>query len=396
MQLDLATVLVLHPLSLIMGSACFLYAMRHSRHHRGLGKMAIAFIFLSIGSVLAAMGERQALPYKFWTLTSFVLGPVAYCLFWIGLRNLVHERRMPHSAWVFLIPAVLLLIALVTDFHLSNFQRAAAFLVTMAGFALAGAWLVLSDPLEEKLSSRYALSAILGTKALVAVTALCSIAFPGLLGMTPAITFCGLILCQFGIAMFVLIFVQERVESRLVKLTETDTLTGIHNRYWLHDQMPYVASPGDAYIVIDIDFFKRVNDVHGHAAGDKVLVAAAQKMASILEPDAMFARQGGEEFGLFVAAGGIQTPFTLAEVLRQGVETLVVEHHGERIPVAISAGVAIADAPLAVNLLMARADNALYAAKRQGRNRVMLYSEIMDGDATGKDEAISPLIRLQA
>lgn len=396
MQLDLATVLVLHPLSLIMGSASFVYAMRHSRHHRGLGKMALAFIFLAIGSVLAALGEREELPYKFWTLTSFLMGPLAYCLFWIGLRNLVHERQMPRSAWVFLIPAALLLVALTTEFHLSNLQRAAAFLVTMAAFALAGAWMVLSDPLGEKLSSRYALSGILGTKALLALAIISSIAFPGVLGVTPAITFCMLILCQFGIAMFVLIFVQERVESRLVKLTETDTLTGIHNRYWLHDQMPYVASPGDAYIAIDIDFFKRVNDAYGHAAGDQVLIATAQKMASILGSDAMLARQGGEEFGLFVAAGRRDAPVALAEALRQGVETLFVDHQGERIPVTISAGVAVTDAPLAINLLMARADNALYAAKRQGRNRVVLYTEQMDGGASIGGEVISPRIRLHA
>ncbi|MDO1585331.1 GGDEF domain-containing protein [Rhizobium oryzicola] len=375
MKLDLATVLVLHPLSLVMGSVCFLYAMSQSRHHRGLGKMAIAFLLLGGGSVLAALGENQALPYAFWTFTSFALGPIAYCLFWVGLRNLVHEQPMQRSLWVFLIPASLIVAALVTGFHLSNSPRATIFLLTMAAFAIAGAWLVFSDPLQERLVSRHALSGVLCAKALTACAILVSIDFPDIAAISPAAAFCVLVLCQYGIAMFVLIFVQERVESRLVKLTETDTLTGIRNRHWLHDHLPQTIAPGDVYIAVDIDFFKRVNDVHGHSAGDQVLVATAQRMARILGEGALLARMGGEEFGLFERACGAAKALAMAESLRLCVQSLAIRYQETFIPVTISVGVAVAQESMTPALLMRRADEALYDAKHQGRNRVNVWAE---------------------
>lgn len=396
MQLDLATVLVLHPLSLIMGSACFIYAMLHSRHQRGLGKMATGFVFLAIGSVLAALGERDAIPYEFWTLASLTLGPLAYSLFWIGLRDLVYEKHIPGSAWILLVPLALFVAAILTDFHLVNLQRATVFLVVMAAFALQAAWLVLSDPLGENLSGRFALSCVLGMKALVACATLASIAFPGVTGMTPAIMFCILILCQFGIAMFVLIFVQERIESRLVKLTETDTLTGIHNRHWLYDHVSAMAPHGDAYIAIDIDFFKRVNDWHGHAAGDQVLIAVAQRMASIVGPSALLARMGGEEFGLYLPARSAHPAAVIAEALRSAVDDLRIEYQGNQIPVTISAGLAFSEGGMEITSLMALADKALYAAKRDGRNRVVIYSKQMDHEETEQSQVVPAIMQCEA
>jgi diguanylate cyclase (GGDEF)-like protein len=126
-------------------------------------------------------------------------------------------------------------------------------------------------------------------------------------------------------------------------------------------------------VFIDIDHFKRINDAHGHPAGDVVLAQLATLISSMLGEDDMFARYGGEEFAVVVRGGERDAMASLGERLRAAVEThpFVLED-GTRIPVTISAGIARAPAAglAAAADLIARADEAMYTAKREGRNRV--------------------------
>jgi diguanylate cyclase (GGDEF)-like protein len=371
MQLDLATVLVLHPSSLVMGAICFLYLKWRAPHHLGLGKMAMAFLLLAAGSVLAGAGERNSIPHGVWTYVSFVLGLFAYTLFWIGLGNLVQEKPAGRWWWWLALPVTLAIIAGITNFHTVNIYRGCVFLSVMAGSTLAGAWLVMADPLREKLTSRYALAAVLLVKALLGLLTIASLALPDVIALAPAVLFTFLILCQFTIAMFVLLLVQERVERRLILLSETDALTKIHNRRWFYGRMPAHVRSGDAFLAIDIDHFKSVNDRHGHAVGDIVLAAAAQKMAEKVPDNALFARMGGEEFGLFIPATAGLPPVLVGECVRSAVEMLAIDHDGGTLPVTVSIGVSqsVAGGPAAS--LIRAADEALYAAKRTGRNRVV-------------------------
>jgi diguanylate cyclase (GGDEF)-like protein len=371
MHLDLATVLVLHPAALVVGALCFLSLRWRAPQMTGLGVMALAFLILAAGSLLAGAGERGQVNFTVWTLVSFSTGPLAYTLLWIGLRSLLLERRAKR-AWLLLIwPAALTVTAVLSGFHLANLVRASVFLSNLSLMALACAWLVISDPLRQGLTSRYWLSTVFVAKALIGLCAILSIGGPDWLGLTPADIFTILILCQFAIAMFVLVLVQERAERRLIMVSETDALTGVHNRRWLYDRLPADAAPGDVFIALDIDHFKSINDRHGHAAGDLVLAAVAQRMAGMLPRDALFARVGGEEFTLFLPGSTSQTSAGTAEDLRAAVEELAVQVNGERIPVTVSIGVAVAREPEPLASLIGRADNALYAAKRAGRNRVV-------------------------
>jgi len=127
-------------------------------------------------------------------------------------------------------------------------------------------------------------------------------------------------------------------------------------------------------IFLDIDHFKRINDVHGHQAGDYVLVQLAALAMSMLAEDEVLARYGGEEFA--IVARGMDA--TAAEALSERLRAAVEEHRfvfGDApIPVTISVGVSYAPGlgiATAVDLV-ARADEALYAAKRGGRNRVVV------------------------
>lgn len=390
MHLDLATILTLHPLSLTVGAVCFLYLRYRSRRSRGLGKMAMAFLVLACGSLMAGAGEQGRLDYAAWTFLSFVSGPVAYTLFFIGLLNLLTERSAGRWWWMLLVPVALGVAALVTQFHLVNIYRASVFLTTMGFYALASGALALADPQHEQLDSRYGLAASLFFKALIAFATLVSIARPNLLPISPEITFFVLILCQFAIAMFVLILVQERAEQRLIALTETDSLTRIRNRHWLMDRLPRQVPAGSGFLVIDIDHFKAVNDQHGHAAGDHVLKTVAQAMAVRLGEGAYFARMGGEEFGLYLPRVSEPELLAAGEMLRQTIESLTISHEGLMLRVTLSVGGAVAHEAMSNKRLVGRADEALYAAKRAGRNQVQIYpvagelTTSIDAGATGK------------
>ncbi|KPF45568.1 hypothetical protein IP76_08505 [Rhizobium sp. AAP43] len=373
MHLDIPTILILHPLSLFIGACCFLYMRWRSRRSRGLGKMAVAFLMLGGGSFMAGAGVQGVVAYETWTLLSFASGPIAYALFWIGLVNVVTEKDAGANNWIYLLPVVLIGSALATGFYLIDVVRSGIFLVAMALTSLANGWLVLSDPQDERLTSRYGLAGALMFKTLVALVTTWAMLDPKAAGAWPAISFLLLILDQFAIAMFVLIMVQERAEQRLVALTETDRLTGVRNRHWLMDRLPREVAAGSAFVVIDIDHFKSVNDQHGHLAGDEVLVAVAQAMAMRNGADALFARLGGEEFGLYVPHTTETNVLACVELLRRTIEALPITHEARPIAVTISAGVSVADDVMPFTRLIAQADEALYEAKRGGRNRVVLF-----------------------
>jgi diguanylate cyclase (GGDEF)-like protein len=123
---------------------------------------------------------------------------------------------------------------------------------------------------------------------------------------------------------------------------------------------------------LDIDHFKRINDVHGHPAGDYVLIELAKVAHGVLRNEDVFARYGGEEFAVISRATDLDEAEPLAERLRKAVEEHAFSYEGKAIPVTISAGVARAPhAAVASSAeFIALADETMYTAKRSGRNRV--------------------------
>lgn len=155
----------------------------------------------------------------------------------------------------------------------------------------------------------------------------------------------------------------------------TDTLTGVLNRRGLDRRLEQVASNiqsdgQTAIFMIDVDHFKTINDIHGHQAGDLVLVELSRLMASLLRGHDVVGRWGGEEF-MVVAPGATRTQAVeLAERLR----TAVQRHHFVGVgSLTISVGIAELFADTSLDATLEAADAALYAAKRGGRNRVELH-----------------------
>jgi diguanylate cyclase (GGDEF)-like protein len=126
-----------------------------------------------------------------------------------------------------------------------------------------------------------------------------------------------------------------------------------------------------AAIMADIDHFKEVNDTFGHPTGDRVLRQTADRLRASLRPYDQVGRYGGEEFLIVLAGCGVSAARGLAERLRRAVRRGADDESGNNVPITLSLGVAVGDGSVNADELISRADEALYRAKRQGRNRTV-------------------------
>ena len=169
--------------------------------------------------------------------------------------------------------------------------------------------------------------------------------------------------------------------------TLLDPLTGLYNRRYLDDRLRQEVERAQRYglplsvLLLDVDHFKRVNDTWGHLVGDAALIALGQLLRNAVRPQDIAVRYGGEEVVVVTPDTDLSGAEELAERLRRTImETVLVAADGnlnrEALRLTVSVGVAVLrlDNDAAQNLLR-RADSALYAAKRAGRNRVAVESE---------------------
>jgi diguanylate cyclase (GGDEF)-like protein len=200
----------------------------------------------------------------------------------------------------------------------------------------------------------------------------------GLLELGMILSFAVLILTSVGF----LVVQKDRAEHAATKLAVTDPLTGVFNRRtFLELADKEIArtrrtSSALSLVILDLDHFKAVNDRHGHQAGDYVLKRFVEVTKLCLRQEDLLVRYGGEEFCVLLPNTNAEDAFALAERVRKAVEFGAFVWKSGRdethIPVTVSAGVAELDLPRLEEIggLVSRADEALYAAKRAGRNRV--------------------------
>ena len=170
---------------------------------------------------------------------------------------------------------------------------------------------------------------------------------------------------------------RKEEEQRTQKLVSTDMLTGVLNRRAFFDSGEAVRALaarhglGVPLAMLDIDHFKRLNDTHGHAAGDLVLQAFATTCGDCLRPYDLFARIGGEEFAVMLVDTSPEEAWGVLERLRAAVEAIALDVQGEVLDVTVSLGLAVMPPQGSLELALSQADAALYRAKHQGRNRLV-------------------------
>jgi two-component system cell cycle response regulator len=171
---------------------------------------------------------------------------------------------------------------------------------------------------------------------------------------------------------------RKQLEAQLQKLASTDPLTGLFNRRVFLEELEKERTKvarifhySAVLLMLDLDFFKRVNDTYGHATGDAVLKAFADVARNNSRTIDIPARLGGEEFAILLAGADKKDALTMAERLRQQVSEIVIDHKDGPVQITVSIGAAILLADdVNGEAVLHRADAALYEAKDRGRNQI--------------------------
>jgi diguanylate cyclase (GGDEF)-like protein len=179
----------------------------------------------------------------------------------------------------------------------------------------------------------------------------------------------------------------KMLQAKLEHQAYYDELTQIYNRraFFQHCKQSFAEAKkiSSAYtiVLIDIDYFKKVNDTYGHHVGDQLLVHVARICQTQLKEGQFFARYGGEEFVLALNGYTESEGEVIANKLRRNIETNLLTTIEGDISVTISCGLAEATKETEETLyqLLNKADKALYLAKQEGRNRVCVYTKHGDG-----------------
>lgn len=168
-----------------------------------------------------------------------------------------------------------------------------------------------------------------------------------------------------------------RQEGAMRQWALRDMLTGLYNLRHFRERLDAEIAEAQrqgtplSLLFLDLDHFKAVNDTYGHAAGDKVLQALALSVAKSLRRNELFARTGGEEFAVLLPHADGKEAHALAHRIMDTIRTMKIEvDDGTTLSVTASLGVAQWRADEPARALVARADAAMYAAKKAGRNRV--------------------------
>jgi diguanylate cyclase len=189
---------------------------------------------------------------------------------------------------------------------------------------------------------------------------------------------------QFFISSLFVLMLSYKLNRNLESIATIDSLTGVLNRRGLEDasiKMQDICKRINlsmAVLLIDIDYFKKVNDTYGHLVGDDVLRHIAKTIGGVLRSSDVLGRYGGEEFCAFLPNTTESDALGLAERIRAAIETAAIKL-GDNVNLKTTVSIGVADSVRAgydFKGLLATADSAMYGAKNGGRNRVMSYTQI--------------------
>lgn len=385
--LDIDTMIIMVSVLAFLLSALLLFAGMHSGASRGSRYWALANLLMSLG---LGVTYTQIIPNRSWML---VFGGVALAagmsLQYIGIQKFKRVR----ANWILPIVSILLVFGVTVWFHVlhPNVQaRAVLNSLVYAGINFACAKLLLV-PAAQPLKTAYRFT---GTAFLVLTVAFLyravNLYFFSPVGadlhnlaLSPGIFFIGS-MTQMCLTFGFVLILNYRLVTDLQTLAVRDPLTGILNRRSLEDEAGYLLARCErnnetmTLMMIDVDHFKAVNDQYGHQVGDEVLMQLVEIVSATIRTGDYFARYGGEEFCVMLPLTAQDDALILAERLRQKYADTLIIAGAHTLRSTISIGITDTQvAGLEFRTLVSYADQALYQAKKSGRNRVELYSAIV-------------------
>jgi diguanylate cyclase (GGDEF)-like protein len=375
MRFDTATLMAAASIITALGGVLLLAVWLQMRHATALLWWSAANFLSAAGIALLAAGLLNTVAPLLAAGT--LLADAAPPLVWIGARTF-NQRHTPKAA-AFAGIAVWLVVDQASALVL------AVPLTTFAGWAI---WLSLAGielwrGRAEKIPARWALIAILAVHASIYAGGVYDVLagnFPAS-GLPPLNSWFGIIFFEgltyaMGSAISMVLICRERETQKYMHAAHNDSLTGIANHGSFLDgaRRLFMRCKADgapcSLIMFDLDHFKNVNDVYGHRVGDQVLRAFADTARGLLRANDLFGRYGGEEFTAVLPNATIETAYVIAERVRHTFADAHRFWDGQPLNATVSAGVAEAGPEASFDATIDAADQALYRAKKLGRDRV--------------------------
>lgn len=198
---------------------------------------------------------------------------------------------------------------------------------------------------------------------------------------------------QIGITIIIIdVTSTQQLLDQLVQLTRLDSMTGLMNRRYFFERVEYEVERANrnqsifSFIFFDLDDFKSINDQHGHAAGDDIIILVSEICRKDLRSIDLFTRFGGDEFIIYLPDCDKKNAYEVAQRIRNSIENETMEYRGNQVKASASFGVASYDVSIQgecrdVNLILRSADEAMYIAKRNGKNLVQIDVLPLEGES---------------
>ncbi|WP_458722566.1 GGDEF domain-containing protein [Pseudomonas brenneri] len=377
MMLHIPTLLMVAVFVFCLMGLLTVHAWRRVREPT-LGYLGVMLLLASLGTALIVV---RGIGMDF---VALILGNVVLLLSaamnWTAMRVFVQGK--PYLPGILAGPALWLLMCLIPQFYGSMSSRVSLYSLLAAGYGVLSALELWRHRQHLEVAYLPAMGLMVFHTTFYCVRAVIDPGMPlknenALMGEgVPFFSFMLFesMLYAIGIAYVTLAMVKERAELKFKAAAFSDVLTGIGNRraFMLHGEQLLADSrqrgQTTALLLCDLDYFKRLNDSFGHPMGDQALIAFSQLTATLLRKHDLFARIGGEEFACLLQGTDEQGAIQVAERIRQGFASLDLLAPGF---LSVSIGI-VTTTPTCHDLsrLLSQADQALYRAKDQGRNRV--------------------------
>ena len=367
--------------TLIMVSGFLSLLWTHERGNRALGFWALGFSAGALGMVLVSLRDL-APPFLALGLGNG-LGMFSLGLIWLGCLAFEGENMKGAGVVAAAGSVVWLSLFAFPTFAVDLGARILVASILYSGYSFLPVPVLFRGQRREPLPARILALIAFGTHgAAYLIRIPIQLAEPVQLvaGHGPlwygAMTY-GFFLQGLVAALAIFAMVHERSTRHYKLASETDALTLLRNRPAFMEAIARSragvggSEPGAVLALVDADHFKQVNDTYGHAAGDTVLVQLGRLLTREVPEAAIVGRLGGEEFGVYLPASVVLRQPDLLDDLRTSVSALVVNHEDRLPPITVSIGAAsLPSGTLDFPRALARADKALYASKKAGRNRV--------------------------